>query len=390
MKVSIYGHSGSFNHGNEAIVRGISELLDNDQITLYSFNPEIDKKFELDKVCEIKPFFSTPSRYSFSHIVFNLYWLFSKNKKKLYKYKLKSFFKTIDGIYLLEAGDQYCEKDDVIRWLYAYINDGITKNGGKTIMLGCTINSEILQNKLVLEDLKKYSLIVARESITYNALIKAGITENTVLAPDPAFLMASEICPLPNIFKNDVVGINVGFLAQGNEKYYDLLVENCLQLIKYILSKTNFSIALIPHVNWCYDLSDRKTFDKILVSIAQTNRIEIINENSAPRQKYIMSKCRFMIALRTHVAIPSIASQVPTLVTGYKVKSSGIVNDIFPTEFKLLAHVGSLQGSDDYIKDFVWLQENENTIRDFMKEAIPSYILRAYKIRDYIYNLYNK
>jgi len=41
VKISIYGHFGSQNHGNEAIVRGIFKLFTHGPITLYSFTPQI-------------------------------------------------------------------------------------------------------------------------------------------------------------------------------------------------------------------------------------------------------------------------------------------------------------------------------------------------------------
>lgn len=389
MKLFIYGHGGSANHGNEAIVRGIRSLFPDDDITLYSFLPDADKKFGLDKVCNIKPMVCEFKRYSLSHITCILFEKITNNRSLRYKYRFKPFLKDIDngGVYLLEAGDQYCEHDRH-REMYAYLNKMITKRGGKTVMLGCTVNEEFLDNINVIDDLKRYSLIIARESITHNALINAGITKNTKLAPCPAFSMESDRCELPSIFNiGDVVGINVGFLAQGNEKYYNLLVENCVELTRYIMSSTEYNVALIPHVNWSYEHSDFKTLELINICFKDTNRVEIVPEHNAPQQKYIMSKCRFMIALRTHVSVSSIASMVPTLVTGYKVKSTGIVRDIFPERIKLLAHIQLLRTPTDFVKSFIWMQENENEIRDYMKTTIPDYINKLHILKEEISSL---
>lgn len=387
MKLSIYGHGSSANHGNEAIVRGICALFKNERIKLYSFLPLIDKKFELDQVCEINAFGREYKRYSFEHIISSILSRVANWSNLENKYRFKFFLNNIDGIYMLEAGDQYCEGKKH-RKMYAYLNKEIVKRGGKTVMLGCSINPEILQNKDVIDDLKRYSLILARESITYNALLAAGLTKNTMLAPCPAFAMESQPCPLPEIFSNnDVVGINVGFLAQNNEAYYDLMVENCEKLISYIIENTNFNIALIPHVNWSYEASDFKTLDKIYVKINDTKRVEVVAEHAAPQQKYIMSKCKFMIALRTHVSIPSVASQVPTLFTGYKVKTTGICEDIFSDDIKLLAHIQSLKTAKDYTLCFLYMQENENEIREYMRKIIPNYIAKTQIIYESIKKL---
>lgn len=386
MQLSVYGHGGSTNHGNEAIVRGMCKLFINERIKLYSFLPEIDKKFGLDQICDLEAMDRQYSRYSKEHLISALLFRLPLGSGIHNKYKFSPFLENISGsgIYLLEAGDQYCEGDKH-RNYYAYLNKEITARGGKTVMLGCTINPEILENKDVVSDLRKYSLIIARESITYNALLNAGMTDNTLLAPCPAFAMESEVCSLPAVFSNsDVVGINVGFLAQGNELYYNLMIRNCIELINYIIENTQYNIALIPHVNWSYDASDIKTLDELYERFKESRRIEVVAEHSAPQQKYIMSQCRFMIALRTHASISSIAAQVPTLVTGYKVKSTGIVRDIFPSSMKLLAHIQSLNTERDYIDYFIWMQENEAQIKEYMNKTIPEYIAKTRILYDSI------
>jgi polysaccharide pyruvyl transferase WcaK-like protein len=395
IKLSIYGHSGSQNHGNEAIVRGVCQLFDEQKINVYAFTPSVDIKFGLDKVCNIEPFFDSYQKNSIKHIKMYLIRKYGEYIKKDYWYSHKFFLDTflskINGIYLLEAGDQYCENKS-LREFYAYINREIKKRGGKTVMLGCTINKEFLADKNVIEDLKTYSLIIARESITYNELMNAGINKDVHIAPCPAFFMDSEKCELESIFhRGEVVGINAGFLAQGNEKYYDLMVKNTIELIKWILENTKLNIALIPHVNWSYESSDYYTlksiYDIFYKDSKDSSRIEIISEKRANQQKYVISMCKFMVALRTHVAIPSIASQVPTLVTGYKVKSTGIIKDIFPNNFQVLVDVPSLRTDKDYINPFIWMLENENTIKKYMKENIPAYIDKVKIIKDLIWEL---
>lgn len=51
----LYYHGGSCNHGCEALVRTTSELLDykENKITLCSFRPDDDRKYGIDKLCDI-------------------------------------------------------------------------------------------------------------------------------------------------------------------------------------------------------------------------------------------------------------------------------------------------------------------------------------------------
>ena len=86
----------------------------------------------------------------------------------------------------------------------------IHKKGAKTVLWGCSINENILNDINVIKDLKLYNLIVVRESLTYNALRKAGITENVVLYPDPAFQLDKEELQLPEGFmEGNTIGINI-------------------------------------------------------------------------------------------------------------------------------------------------------------------------------------
>ena len=109
----------------------------------------------------------------------------------------------------------------------------------------------MLKEKSLVQDLKRYSLITARESITYEALKQAGINKNLKLVPDPAFILKTKNLPLPKYFiENNTIGINVSPLVQRLERVRNITYANYEHLIKYILKETEFNVALIPHVVW--------------------------------------------------------------------------------------------------------------------------------------------
>ena len=121
MKIAIYGHSGSQNHGNEAIVRGLHELFPDADLQLFTMSPDVDKIFGLDLFCDIRPYMSHPKDTIMQKLK---NWLNRKNKK----YKLKKMFAPIlhsirkDRIYCLEAGDQYNEPAEIRNW-YIFLNN---------------------------------------------------------------------------------------------------------------------------------------------------------------------------------------------------------------------------------------------------------------------------
>ena len=278
-----------------------------------------------------------------------------------------------DRIYFLEAGDQYCEPGEHRKW-YAFLNKKIRAKGAVSVMLGCSITEDVINEPEVLKDLKNYSVIIARESFTYNLLKKAGL-ENTYLAPCPAFAMPAEKCVLPECFDNkDVIGFNAGFLQQGNEIFSDILLGNYKNAIEYVLNSTGSNILLIPHVNWSYEMSDSRTLEKLYALYKDTNRVFMLGEKSAPQVKYILSKLKAFVALRTHAQIPAIASKVPTIIAGYKHKSIGISKDIYGENSPLLAHVQSLDNTFVIKEKLEYLLNNYEECKTFLENKIPSYV----------------
>jgi colanic acid/amylovoran biosynthesis protein len=388
--IVVYGHYGSKNHGNEAILRGFYELFSYDKFTLYTYLPETDLEFHLDEICSVKPFLRMYKRYSFVHIVIHFWIRIFKNKLLFNIYSLNPFFKNVKsnrGIYLLEAGDQYCEGKQ-LRSYYAYINKKITQNHGKTVMLPCTIDEKAFDDNDLIKDLNRYSLIFARESITYSALVKAGLGEKTFFAPCTAFVMKARTCDLPLIFtQKNVIGLTVGLLAQGKEEYSENVIKNSRELIKYILKNTEYSIALIPHVNVTDALNDVTPMGELYNEFKESGRIVEIRENRADEQKFIISKCRFLITVRTHASIAAYSSGVPTIVIGYSQKSKGIATDLFGTSENYVIGVDTLTSSEKLMNAFIWLEGNEAHIRKKLQDVLPSYIERINIIKSEIKRL---
>lgn len=374
MKIALYGHGGSQNHGNEAIARGLHQLFPDADYQLFTFHNSIpvDKKFNLDEIAEIKYFTRT-----FPWNKTEKFKKFIHRNDKNYEYKkfFSPFLHNIekDRIYFLEAGDQYCEPGEHRKW-YAFLNKKIRAKGAVSVMLGCSITEDVINEPEVLKDLKNYSVIIARKSLTYNLLKKAGL-ENTYLAPCPAFAMPAEKCVLPECFDNkDVIGFNAGFLQQGNEIFSDILLENYKNAIEYVLNSTGSNILLIPHVNWSYEMSDSRTLEKLYALYKDTNRVFMLGEKSAPQVKYILSKLKAFVALRTHAQIPAIASKVPTIIAGYKHKSIGISKDIYGENSPLLAHVQSLDNTFVIKEKLEYLLNNYEECKTFLENKIPSYV----------------
>lgn len=67
------------------------------------------------------------------------------------------------------------------------LHDLFLERGAKTVLWGCSVEPELIKRPEIVNDLKRYSLITARETISYNAL--RSVNPNTVLVADPAFVL---------------------------------------------------------------------------------------------------------------------------------------------------------------------------------------------------------
>jgi Uncharacterized conserved protein len=377
-KIAFYAHGGSKNHGCEAIVRATSKII-SIRPTVYSFQKKEDDAYGLNEVAELKRVLGT-KRYSIARIYYRIKRIITSDVRDLFRYQYKYLLKEHPQIACSVGGDNYCYGVDETLIL---ANRMLNENNIKTVLFGCSIEPGLLNEKKIVEDLNIYSLITARESITYRALLDAGIARNLKLFPDPAFLLDKKECVLPPLFlKGNTIGINVSPLIQKLESgETDITYKNYSALVKYILTKTDSNIALIPHVIRAHN-DDLEPLKKLFHEYQSTGRIFIIDEDkkyNCMELKYIISNCRLMVVARTHASIAAYSTCVPTLVVGYSVKARGIASDLFGTDENYVIPVQQLQKEDDLVKAFQWILEQETVIRTHLNSFMPSYIEKAWQ-----------
>ena len=270
------------------------------------------------------------------------------------------------------GGDNYCYGGTGI---YAYMNKAFCRQGIKTVLWGCSIEPDVVRKPEVAEDLNRYSLVVARESITYEA-VKA-IQPNTVLAPDPAFFMEPVACEIDRRFETgNVIGINISPMIVSNETGSGMAYENYRNLISYILDATDAYIALIPHVVW-ESSDDRKVLEQLYDGFGRNERLILVEDHCAPELKYIISRCSFLVGARTHATIAAYSSGVPTLVVGYSVKARGIARDLFGTEEGYVLPVQQLEEPGQLTTAFLQLYTKQDEIRTHLAAFLPNYREKA-------------
>ena len=373
-KIIMYSHGGSGNHGCEAIVLSTAKILKNyKDITLFSTHLDQDREAGLDKICRLERQNSPVHKFSFGYIEAAIQYHLMHQKDAFDRLAFDKLFQTAKGAVALSiGGDNYCYGHP--GFIY-FINKHLREQGTPTILWGCSIEPGAIDTEM-LEDLKGYCLITARESVTFEVLRERGLSQSQ-LFPDPAFQLDQVNEALPDGFaENNTVGLNISPLVLNYETTKGITLTNFVVLIEHILKTTNMQIALIPHVTWDNN-NDLAALQQLYARFKDSGRIVLIGNHGCRELKGYIARCRFFIGARTHAIIAAYSSCVPTLAIGYSVKARGIARDIFGTEDDMTLSVQSIKHEKDLVNAFEKIRERENEIRSHLQSVMGKYKQRA-------------
>lgn len=364
----LYNHGGCENRGCEAIVRTTSALFaDAADVQLASDQAAYDRGVALAHVSTV--FSSQISPYSLDRLINSVAFRLGAPREDEVARKYAPVIRHGKGrICLSIGGDTYCygRPEHLI-----VINRRLKRQGSPMALWGCSIEPDLLQGEL-LEDLKNYDLIVARESITYGALVEAGLP--AMLCCDPAFRLEKKELPLPEGWREGAtVGVNVSPLVLAKAKDREKALDAFTELIRHILAESTDAVALIPHVTWGHD-SDLSALSELKARFAQEPRVLMIpgTLNACELKGYI-ARLKALITARTHASIAAYSSCVPTLVIGYSVKARGIARDLFGDEAGHLIPVQELHSSEQLIAAYDELLARAPREREELAGLLPDY-----------------
>lgn len=412
-KIVLYMHAGSGNHGCEAIVNSLCHMLKEKPLVITNSEKE-DGKYSLappngDALCELaqeRHF----SEHKLAHAMYYVWRKLTKDAESFIRYRYQAVFdrplskyagvrntrKEKAKLAVSIGGDNYCY--DVMVKDLMLANRAFHDRGVKTVLLGCSIEPELLiggagaeagemhtgkgpmpetTRARMAEDMNLYDLIIARESITYGALKKVAPEEKLRLIPDPAFVLGARELPLPEGFaQGNTIGLNVSPMIQDSEMRAGITMANYKALVEHIIHTTDMQIVLIPHVVWNRN-DDRKPLKELYEAFRNSGRVLKIEDCSCEELKGYIARCRMFIGARTHATIAAYSSLVPTLAVGYSVKAKGIAKDLFGSYENYVLPVQQLQEKEDLIGAFEWLKDYEKDIREDLRRVMPEYKKRA-------------
>ncbi len=386
--IILYFHAGSGNHGCEAIadstVRLIKKVRERDgqdtslPVILATNSAEEDRRYilgELEKegLCTIAEERHI-DRDFINHVLYYAYRKVTGDAESFLRYRFKDVFRIYedkckdkgikpyeetDGVKPLAVsigGDNYCYPEMVEDIILAH--NVFMDAGFDTVLWGCSIEPDSLRDPGLFDDLSCYDRIYARESITYNALLDAGISDDMLeLRRDPAFELETRDVSFPKeLKKGSTVGINLSPMVLDRAQDPILVKESYEKFIRYILDTTDQSVMFVPHVIWGHN-DDRKPLGQLYEKFKDTGRVYLVEDAPAEVLKGYISGCSFFVGARTHSTIAAYSSNVPTLVIGYSVKSRGIAKDLFGTFDRYVLPVQQIEDPDALIKSYKFIMK---------------------------------
>ncbi len=377
MKKVLFMHTGSGNHGCEAIVRTTAKLLGGpEDVVLWSLAKQEDEKYGAAELLERIVVSEELQRFSFGYFEALLRRKLLRQENANMNVFLREQFG--DNIAVSIGGDNYCYPWSAQQAID--LDKEIRKNCRASVLWGCSIDPEAITPEME-ADLKQFDLITAREPLTYELLKR--INPNTVKVADPAFLLDRVDLPLPeNFIEGNTVGINMSPLIQKYGTDGNLILKNYAELIQHILDHTDMGICLIPHVVWEHN-NDMEPIKALYQMFRESNRVSIITDGSCCELKGYIARCRFFVGARTHATIAAYSSCVPTLVVGYSVKSRGIALDLFGAEEHYVLPVQRMDQPNMLQKEFTWLMEHEQAVRSRLAEIMPAYRKMAFSAKEH-------
>lgn len=340
----LYAHGGAYNHGSEASVKCDIALLrrisPNCRISLSSHFPEQDKQFGIDADEIIGRNMS------------------GTTNEEIYAETISRI--TPETVCLSVGGDCYCYPN----WQrYAAIHNKAVERGAKDILWSCSIEPSMLDDEM-LNVLRTHTLICARESVTFNALKERGLT-NVVQTADIAFTLKPQPTEIP---KGKYIALNLSPLVIRKN-------QNALaayqQLVDEILGKTDYNIALVPHV----EVSVDNDFEALSQLHGDENRIFRVPVGlSAAEYKFIIGHSELCVAARTHATIAAWSSMVPTVAVGYSAKARGIAEELGQGEF--VVDIETLDG-DKLCATFSQLISKSAEVKNILAKTVSECEKRA-------------
>jgi polysaccharide pyruvyl transferase WcaK-like protein len=278
-------------------------------------------------------------------------------------------------------------------FLWSGLMDAARRSGCPTMLFAASVgpfNANPVIERYMVNHLQRYSAISVRESASHSYLQRLGL-KNSVLVADPAFRLAPEPTSLGSPFDQPgegVLAFNISPLIDDGWQRHNpgkSLLDECAAFVQRVLSETNLTVALLPHVDPLDGgnvNSDSHYMAGLLVKLGgASNRLALVRRGlNAAQLKHVIGSCRYLIAARTHATVAGWSQYVPTISIAYSVKALGLNQDLFDSHDYVL-ETPKVERSTLWAS-YSLLKQRESALRTHLAERIPTWRVNAGKSAD--------
>jgi len=215
------------------------------------------------------------------------------------------------------------------------------------------------------KDLGRFHTLVVSDKQTLSTLQTAGLSKKVRLGPDLSFLVERQLRPLEGAFRRDTIGLCLSADPHPKE---NLLYLSYQRLIRYIMTQTDFQVALIPYCT-------RKGQDDSILHAALERRFRgwgrVIcrGDGSCQVLRGDISLCRCVVGSAGAVAAWSCG--VPALCVGATPRFTGPAQELFHHWEDTVVPISSLTDSGELTRQFRKFLRREQRLRTELETAVP-------------------
>jgi colanic acid/amylovoran biosynthesis protein len=371
------------NRGCEAIVRSTKYLLEKEFGSVKFLIPSDNVKRDAsqwvghreDNIVFTKVYYSFLTRV-WGVILLIIPRLIKKNFPLPIPRQLKRELMSVDAI-LSIGGDNYSYYSTYPVWQitmdrYAY------KLKKPVYLWGASIGPFSKKNglsKFMFNHLSNFTQVLVREECSLKYLSESMEVKNVSISSDPAFFLKKQKNDVSDFWPESdcegVMGFNVSYFANINK-------HKAQELVNFLMScffEKKMSILLIPHVTPLSNNIKNNDFIFMLDIYRKLKKelgdyVSICPDGlNAAQTKYVISKCRFLFAARTHATIASLSMFIPTISIAYSQKAIGLNLYIFGHDNWVLKN-NELSACNLKNKLDSLIRE-ENVIKEQLKKRVP-------------------
>lgn len=246
-----------------------------------------------------------------------------------------------------------------------------------------------MENWMVAYVLRRMNLILLREDTSVELLAKLGVTHNITRAIDSGFLLRSADMPtvrkLHGIASDKLlVGVTVRSWLKGEAQTdYEEAVAKSLDCL---VTTLDAHVIFIPQVTVIKGDDDRLVSHRVQGMMQNTEATTLIDDTPDHHHiKAIYDSLDILLGTRFHSVIFSLTSYVPVLAIEYEHKTSGIMHDLGLGGWVVKIEDVTAQTLTELLQKLVLVQAD---YRDYLRECLPPYVLRAQKNADLLAETY--